>query len=131
MKPTRPFRSYSTYAAACVDCNEEIESRELPVSQRCPGCQTRHDTKPVVVPQPRDPLTYSPFNPDMMDEINMSELHVVAGDTLRLLDKPLLVSDKYERRKPGKRIAVLIPYTIYLTIQATIQKAMSDVPKPL
>jgi len=67
----------------------------------------------------------------MMDEINMSELHVVAGDTLRLLDKPLLVSDKYERRKPGKRIAVLIPYTIYLTIQATIQKAMSDVPKPL
>jgi DNA-directed RNA polymerase subunit RPC12/RpoP len=42
-KPTRPFRNYSVYAAACVDCGEEVESRELPVPLRCAKCQIKRD----------------------------------------------------------------------------------------
>lgn len=46
MKPIRPFRTHEIYAAACVDCGEEIESPTLPVPDRCPACQAKRDKPP-------------------------------------------------------------------------------------
>ena len=43
MKSSRPYRAYEVYASPCIDCGEEIESREMPVPLRCPGCQIKHD----------------------------------------------------------------------------------------
>lgn len=40
---SRPFRDHEVFAAACVDCGQEVESREMPVPLRCPGCQAKRD----------------------------------------------------------------------------------------
>lgn len=65
------------------------------------------------------------FNPDMMDEIGMDELGRLTKDVLAKLATPLLVSDKKTVQRT--RLAVLIPYEIYLAVQ----KAITDVQKQL
>lgn len=47
MKPVRPFRNFSIFAAACVDCGEEVESQTMPVPLRCYSCQTKRDKELV------------------------------------------------------------------------------------
>lgn len=45
MKPTRPFRAYSVYAAPCVDCGDEVESVAMPIPNRCLSCQSKWEAK--------------------------------------------------------------------------------------
>lgn len=37
----RAMRTHEIYAAACVVCGNEIESRTLPVPLRCPACEEK------------------------------------------------------------------------------------------
>lgn len=45
MPNPRPFRAHETYAAACLECGEEIEVPALPVPQLCVVCQARKNSE--------------------------------------------------------------------------------------
>ncbi len=111
------MRDHEVYVADCVDCHNPVESRTLPVPDRCAHCRTAYDDslKPPVL---------NPFDPDQMETVSISELGLMNKDRLRELVGPLLVTEGKARER---RVAVVMSYGLYMKIQ----KAIGDVHKQL
>jgi hypothetical protein len=104
------MRDYELYVADCVDCHKPVESRTLPVPQRCTRCQTALDDK-------LKPPILNPFDPNQMETAAISELGRMNKDQLRRLAGPLLITEGKERER---RVAVIMSYGLYMKIQKTI-----------
>ena len=110
------MRAHELYVADCIDCHKPVESRALPVPQRCTRCQTTLD-------ESLKPPVLNPFNTDMMETIGVAEFGRMTRENLRQLTRPLLIVDGNNM----SHCAVLMSYGMYMKIQ----KAIIDVHKSL
>lgn len=111
------MRDHELYVADCVDCHKPVESRTLPVPNRCSRCQAVFDDK-------LKPPVLNPFDPDQMETASISELGRMNKDQLRRLAGPLLITEGKEREQ---RLAVVMTFELY----TKIRKAISNVHKAL